>query len=55
MTTLRREDVIKIKDLLRMKRHSGAQLAKMFGVGETTIYHIKRGLSWAHVQLIRRL
>jgi hypothetical protein len=52
---LSEEDVVKVKDLLRMGRHSVTQIAGMFGVSRPTISDIKSGKRWTSVQMMRRL
>jgi len=42
---LNEQDVIKIRDLLRVKIPK-AHIAKQFGVSKTTIYDIEKGRSW---------
>jgi hypothetical protein len=51
---LSEEDVVKVRDLLRTKRHSTVQIGEMFGVSRSTISAIKRGLIWGHLQMMRR-
>lgn len=46
---LTRSDVSKIKKLIRDAKHKMPEIARMFGVTDGTIYHIRRGVTWKHV------
>lgn len=41
---LRRDDVVKIRELL--KTDTIANIARLYGVGESTVRHIKQGTTW---------
>jgi len=51
---LREGDVVSILEALRNGKHGiGRQLARKYGVAETTICAIKNGVTWKHIE--RRL
>lgn len=46
---LGREDVVEIKRLIRGGKHKMPEIARMYGVTDGAIYHIRRGVTWKHV------
>lgn len=48
---LSRDDVIKIRTLYASGKHSGAELARNFGVNPETVYHILNGKRWKNVEV----
>ncbi len=50
-SVLTTKQVIKIKKLLKGKKYWNYQIADHFNVARVTIYKIKKGITWRHVEI----
>ena len=46
---LNNEKVLEIINLLKSKKYSQNEIARMYGVSPTTIWHIKKKDTWTHL------